>query len=64
MWDNSETKKEINRVLMEWDYNDGKATAFSIAQKIGRSEANVSKILRYYKNNKIAEVSRGSWHLL
>lgn len=64
MFDKSDTRKEIFRVLMEWDYLAEKATAYNIAKKINASESNVFKILRVMRDMELAKSSRGSWVLV
>lgn len=64
MYEKSFVKKDLLKVLMEWDYNKHKATPHNIAIEINASESSVMKILRYMRDIKLAESSRGSWHLV
>lgn len=64
MLEKSETKKQIFKVLMDWNYSAEKATAYNIAKKINASESNVFLVLRVMKDLELVKSSRGSWSLV
>jgi DNA-binding IscR family transcriptional regulator len=64
MLEKSETKRQVIRVLMDWNHAAEKATAFNIAKKINASESNVFLVLRVMKDLELVKSSRGSWVLV
>lgn len=64
MYDKSRIKIKIVQNLAKWNYELEKASPYLIARKIDCSEAAVTKILRYLKDQRLVDNRNGSWRLI
>ena len=54
----------IIKVLLNWNYAKEKASVANIAAKVGRSESQVRKWLKYLQQQgKVAKSPGGSWYV-
>jgi hypothetical protein len=61
MLERSQLKKEIFKILLEWDYTKQKASVFNIAKKANCSVSSAQQIVRLWASEGIITSHRGSW---